>query len=124
MGRRLLVTGSRKWTNKDRLEATLRGVLEQWGNPSDATLVVGGAAGADTLAEGFWRSLNLPVEVYPVSAQDWDKFGPAAGPMRNGRMVETGADLCVGFIQGESRGTRDCMRQARHSRIPVFEVRG
>ena len=124
MAKRLLVTGSRKWTNPTAIEAALSTILTQWGNPEDAILICGGAEGADTMAERFWRSKGLPVESHPVTSEEWELYGKAAGPIRNGRMVDSGADLCVGFIHGEARGTRDCIRQARKARIAVVEVYG
>ena len=35
-------------------------------------------------------------------------------------MVNAGADLCLAFPLGESRGTRDCVRRADAAGIPVL----
>ena len=36
-------------------------------------------------------------------------------------MVDLGADVCLAFPLGESRGTRDCMRRASEAGIPVID---
>lgn len=56
---------------------------------------------------------------------NWDRFGRAAGPIRNQRMVDGGGDLCVAFSNGpieNSVGTRDCASRAEMAKIPVFLV--
>jgi hypothetical protein len=50
---------------------------------------------------------------------DWTTHGKAAGPIRNARMVALGADVCLAFPKGESRGTRGCMRLAEKAGIRV-----
>jgi hypothetical protein len=52
----------------------------------------------------------------------WDLYGKPAGPIRNGEMVKNGGDMCIGFARPGSRGTVDCMKQARKAGIPTFEV--
>jgi hypothetical protein len=37
-------------------------------------------------------------------------------------MVELGADFCIGFPLGESKGTRGCMELARKAGIPTFDL--
>jgi len=49
----------------------------------------------------------------------WDRQGNAAGPMRNKRMADLGAVLCLAFPKGESRGTWDCIKRANRAGIPV-----
>ena len=58
-----------------------------------------------------------------VFEADWDKYGPWAGPTRNTQMLKTpGVNLLVAFPgAGESRGTRNCISQARGLGIPVAE---
>ncbi|BBX09437.1 hypothetical protein MAIC_42400 [Mycolicibacterium aichiense] len=50
---------------------------------------------------------------------DWDQYGKAAGHIRNNHMVSLGADLCLPFPLGESRGTRGCMLAAQKAGIPM-----
>lgn len=50
---------------------------------------------------------------------DWDCWGKAAGPIRNGRMVR-GIDMLVAFPGGN--GTADCVRQAEAVGVRVLFV--
>jgi hypothetical protein len=80
-------------------------------------VVHGGAPGADTLADQIAVSRGWPTP--EVHAADWDGLGRRAGPARNQRMVERGADVCLAFPMAGSRGTWDCVRRAREAQIPV-----
>jgi len=113
---RILVTGSRNWTNAQAVWAALNEQLTERG---PFTLVVGDCpTGADSIAWGWAFSNGLTAEVHHA---DWDVHGRAAGPIRNRAMVESGADLCLAFPLGKSPGTRGCMRLAAAAGIPVKE---
>jgi len=95
------------------------------------TRVHGGAAyyiGADYIAKRCAQSLGIEVEEHPCEdpcdihgrAHMWKTLGRAAGPVRNQAMVFDGADVCLAFPLGESRGTWDCMRRAEEAGIPVI----
>jgi hypothetical protein len=113
---RILVTGSRNWTNDEAILAAFADYAGQ-----DVTLVSGACpTGADALAEEIAeRFLGWEVERHPA---DWDRHGKAAGPIRNQEMVDLGADVCLAFPLGESRGTRHCMAAAKRAGIPVVEA--
>lgn len=113
MSRRLLITGSREWTD----EAAVHGALLLWG---PGVVIHGAARGADRIAGALAARLGWPVEIYPA---DWDRHGRAAGTMRNRVMVERGAEVCLAFPLRGSRGTWDCVRRARAARIEVV-IRG
>jgi hypothetical protein len=115
-GLRVLVTGSRKWVDREAIYASM---IAQWDEAGrgETTLVHGAAKGADTLAASIAYELGWTVEPYPA---DWDQFGRAAGPIRNALMVSKGADVCLAFPFANSRGTIDCMRRCVIARIPVI----
>ncbi len=51
---------------------------------------------------------------------EWMKYGKAAGPIRNARMLAEGKpDLVVAFPGG--RGTADMLRRVREAGIEVIE---
>lgn len=52
---------------------------------------------------------------------DWANTYPSwkAGPKRNQRMVNDGANKCLAFIYGASRGTRNCANKAETAGISV-----
>jgi hypothetical protein len=128
---RVLVTGSRRLGTERDDEGFL--TAESWSQikwlrdmltiylSNGGTVVHGGCpTGADCIADNLSRDLGLvgvTVERHPA---DWSK-GRKAGPERNQGMVDLGADICLAFPLGESRGTRDCMRRARAAGIPVVD---
>jgi YspA, cpYpsA-related SLOG family len=108
--RRILVTGSREWTDKQTIHRALFD-HGRWGD----TLVSGSCpTGADRIAEDYWRAFG-PIERHPAK---WSE-GKSAGPRRNQEMVDLGADICLAFPLPESRGTRHCMEAANRAGIPV-----
>lgn len=123
---RILVTGSRDWSDRAAIERALGQALVDLTGTVDVephiaslvTVVHGGARGADTIAGEVAAALGCVVEVYEA---DWSQ-GKGAGPVRNDRMVALGARLCLAFPRGESRGTRDCMARAEAAGIPVRVV--
>lgn len=109
---RILVTGSRNWADR---KAVREALLETY--TSDlVTVVHGGAQGLDRIAGEVAAELGLIVESHPA---DWNTHGKRAGIMRNLAMIERGADVCLAFPLGESRGTRHCMGAAAKAGIPV-----
>jgi hypothetical protein len=114
---RILVTGSRNWTDLHTIAEALQRVA---GPGPGTTLVHGGAPGADTVAAHIAHSAGWTIEAFPA---DWDRFGQGAGPIRNAAMVKAGADHCLAFIRDESRGATGCARLAERAGIPVTYYR-
>lgn len=141
-GKRLLVTGSRYWTDHAIIARGLATALDDLADESGPTVLVhGDCRGADRIAASIWVArFGLPVEPHPA---DWDgpcraecarghrrrharggSFCPAAGMYRNIEMVESRIDLCLAFIAGGSSGSSKCARLAEGAGIEVrrFEV--
>lgn len=129
---RILITGSRTWSDEGTIWDALNDAIdEQAKNGEHEFVIVHGHCprGADAIADFYcedqagWRDnagQQLAVERHPA---DWKRNGRHAGPLRNQRMVDAGADLCLAFIRGNSRGATDCARRARTAGIPVKEWR-
>lgn len=123
---RILVTGSRNWTDTATIQAALIDALARYSTVGNPVLVHGGARGADTIAEQVWSGIafglggQIPFEL-EVHPADWERYGKRAGMVRNAEMVNRGARVCLAFPLGESRGTRGCMELARKAGIPVIE---
>lgn len=117
---RIIVTGGRDYTDQNTVARTLQYLyLAPFSKGDPPTLVSGGATGADRLAEQYARAYGWTVEVHHA---DWKTHGRAAGPIRNQKMADAGADLLVAFPGG--RGTADMVRRARKAGIPVQEPIG
>lgn len=98
---RILVTGSRTWTDRDTIRHALTGLWRKHG--PNITLVHGHCPrGADTIAHQ-WALDNtrnrVTAEPHPA---DWQRFGRAAGHIRNTRMVRLGADICLALARKAS----------------------
>ena len=116
---RVLVTGSRTWTDKDTIYAALDEVLAE--HPH-LTVVHGAARGADQMSVTWvmdrwtWQEADVSHEAHPAG---WDLHGKRAGMMRNAEMVRAGADVCLAFIKDKSPGATGCARLAEEAGIPV-----
>jgi hypothetical protein len=108
---RILVCGSRNFTNSEAIMAALLPYREA------ATVIHGGAPGADTLADVVARALGMDVLAYKA---DWKRHGKAAGPIRNQQMLDEGKpDLVIAFPLPGSIGTLDMITRARRAGIAV-----
>jgi hypothetical protein len=107
---KVIIAGGRDITDYELL---LRAVLNAG---FDFTAVIsGGARGADALGEQFAHECGLELFKFPA---DWDKYGRAAGPIRNKVMAEFG-DALIAIWDGKSRGTRNMIEQAYEKGIKV-----
>jgi len=109
MGERVAIIGSRNCPNREAVYAYIDAL------PDDTVVVSGGAPGVDDAAEHAARNRGLAVW---IERADWDRYGRAAGPMRNALIVAA-ADRLVAFWDGKSRGTADTIRKARAEGLPV-----
>jgi hypothetical protein len=131
---RVLVTGSRTWRDHDALFDALDQIAGRFAG-SEVILVHGAAGqGADKLvAEWAETRQAITPEPHPVTEADYDAHGKAAPLLRNTRMVELGADLCVTFIEQcgcprrpgphGTHGSVDCATKAAQAGIPLRHVR-
>ena len=119
---RLLVCGSRTWTDLPRLWEVLDRLVSEHGD-GQVVLIEGDARGADRLAGQLARARGWRLERYPA---DWSREGRAAGVRRNARMLQQGRpDLVVAFTIGplqQSRGTAGMVRRAQEAGVPVHLI--
>jgi predicted Rossmann-fold nucleotide-binding protein len=108
---RAIVCGGRKYKDSDAVRQALVEHTEE-----GAVIVTGGAMGADALARRIGLDLKRGHIIEEHDAK-WERYGKAAGPVRNQEMVNLGADLCIAFPGG--KGTRDCVQRCLAAGIPV-----
>lgn len=112
---RILICGSRNWSNRRAIRAALINC-----DPMTDTIVHGGAPGADRMAGEEAYKLGFQVEVHYAQ---WDLHGKSAGPIRNKKMLDSGLDKVYAFPLGRSPGTRHMIRIAEAADVEV-EVYG
>lgn len=114
----VLVSGDRNWQYYGAIEGVLKDLAHL---QSYWRLIHGAARGADSMADLAGHELGM--DVTPVPA-DWKTHGRAAGPIRNRKMLDMKPDLVVAFHNNleKSRGTKDCVVEARLRGIPVILV--
>lgn len=120
----LLVCGDRHWFDEALIEEEIRKAAPD--------LVIHGAArGADYLAGKVARRLGIKVEEFRAN---WDKYGKAAGPIRNQEMLDALLDYrngnaCVSALAfhsdiESSKGTKDMIRKLSLKSIDYVLVGG
>jgi len=113
---RVIVCGSRGWEDRERVE--LR--LSQLPPSPTTTIVHGDAPGPDRIAGSFGSLLGMTVESHPA---EWERLGKSAGRVRNEKMALLGADLCIAFWDGVSKGTKDMIDRCHLHGIEVEIIR-
>lgn len=122
---RILITGTRKGGLQEKVFEVLDEMYSQWvANGfalTDQFVIVHGAAPGVDRAASAWvhRHLGAKEEAHPATWTD----GKKAGPIRNQKMVDLGADLCIAFPIEGSIGTWDCVRKARKAGIETMVIR-
>lgn len=112
----VLVTGGRNFNDPAFISRHLHVIHA--GEPI-TLLIEGGARGADRIARNWAENRGIPVRTFPA---DWDKYGRAAGHIRNTQMLEEGKpDLVVVFPGGA--GTANMARQAEERREKGLRIR-
>jgi YspA, cpYpsA-related SLOG family len=129
---RVLVTGSREWTDAGHLRSELDALARE--HPEGLTVVHGDAKqGADRMASDWARrernaGRRVAEEAHPAN---WQRHGGHSGLLRNAEMVALGADLCLAWIvpcskpyckrpqPHGSHGASDCAERAVKAGIPV-----
>lgn len=112
-GLRLLVCGSRDWTDREMIRAELKRIRP-------VVVIEGECRGADTMARDEAHMLGIEVLRFPA---DWDGEGRSAGMKRNQKMLHEGhPDLVLAFhddINKPHCGTRNMLEIAEKARVPT-----
>lgn len=118
---RVLVTGSRDWDKRYKVNAVLRDVFSLADTLGATLLLVHGdcPTGADAMAQEWADRHSVKTERHPA---DWKKLGKGAGPRRNEIMVDLGADLVLAFARGSSPGTAQTIALARNAGLSTFVI--
>lgn len=139
--RRVLVTGSRNLKDATPVWEALIAQARIAGGVDQLIVIEGRCpyGGADLHAQDFCTRYGAINEPYPAlwdvpchddrnvahcrhlrHRKNGDVYYSCAGFIRNQRMVDAGADVCLAFPRGESKGTYDCAKRAKKAKIPVI----
>ncbi len=113
---RLLISGSRDFPDLDMVKKYVDTL------PPDTILLNGKARGVDNVARNQALFNDLIVQDFPA---EWNKFGKAAGFIRNHIMVDI-AEFVVCFWDGVSHGTKDVIDYTLQNEKPlvVYNIYG
>lgn len=114
--RRIIIAGMRTFTDYNRVKRAMC----RFAPLHDVEIISGTAEGADKLGERFATEYGLPLKRFPAN---WDKFGKAAGPIRNAQMAQYAAEeegILVAFWDGQSKGTKSMINEAGKRGLEVI----
>jgi hypothetical protein len=115
---RMLVTGSRTVTDKDRVFAILDAEMELLDGYGVAPVVVqGGARGVDSFARKWALARGYMAETHYPNYQRYGR--PRATHVRNQEMVRLGAHVVVAITKDASYGTKSTINKARRDNLIV-----
>jgi hypothetical protein len=112
---RVLFAGSQTWTDREPVKRRIAAV------PAESLVIVGGAPGADTIAEEEAKARG-DLYVARIDAL-WGHLRKRAGHARNGVMVDlldSDRDWMEAFWDGVSPGTAGCIARAEALRVPYY----
>lgn len=113
---KILVTGSRDWTDEQKI----RDYLHLYSGGKGTVLIHGACpTGADAIADKIASEWPWEIRRYPA---DWNKYGKRAGFIRNSVMVNLGPDICLAFIKNNSKGASMTARLAENVGIRTIRV--
>lgn len=107
---KIAIVGSRTFNDYAKLSEILNYFIEESGVCNfNITIISGGARGADSLGELYANNNNICTLIFKA---DWEKYGKAAGMIRNKDIVNN-ADVVIAFWDGESKGTKNSIDLAK-----------
>lgn len=102
----LIVAGGRDFTDREYMTREILSLVWKELANFQVVIIQGEARGADKLAKSVAEALKLRCVSCPA---EWDKFGNAAGPIRNTYMANNAHGL-LAFHDGESKGTTNMIQ--------------
>lgn len=111
--KKILVCGGRSFFDYKKICQILDQFISE-----EVIIIHGGASGADALANIWAITNNKEIREYKAN---WDKYGKAAGPIRNSKMLEENPNIVIAFPGG--RGTADMVFKSKQLNIKVIEVK-
>lgn len=111
----VLICGDRDWRDRKTIYNAVSKL-----DPENDFVIHGTQRGADSIGEEAAKRYRIPYAGIPPL---WEKYGKAAGPMRNRRMLRMfDIDEIWAFhsdLEGKSKGTKDMVELGKRNNIKV-----
>lgn len=118
MKTRVIVCGGRDFNDADKCNQALDFYLRESNDKYE--IISGHAKGADTLGEQYAISNNIELTLFQA---DWNKYGRAAGPIRNRQMLDYALKskaIIIAFWDGKSCGTKNMIDISTNAGVTVY----
>ncbi len=115
---KVIVAGTRYYKNQEFVDRKLDHLLQNFSKENIQIVEGGEPTGVDRRAREYAQKRGIDYRTFEA---DWDTHKKAAGPIRNREMAEYGTHL-VAFWDGESRGTKNMINEAKKKGLKVIVV--
>jgi hypothetical protein len=112
----LAIVGSRNFKKKWLMDGIIELWIKLYGIPK--SIVSGGCSGADKMAESCAKKNSISTIIFHAL---WNKYGNAAGPIRNKQIVDK-SDFMIAFLEEGSKGTKNSINLAKVKKIPLWII--
>lgn len=112
---KVIIAGSRHFSDYNLVENKL---LDLGVDKQHCLIISGLAYGVDMMGFDFARKYNKDIWVYPA---EWEKYGPAAGPIRNEQMAKV-ATHCIVIWDGKSKGSANMIKNAEKYNLKLINI--
>ena len=122
-GSKLIICGGRHFDDYEALERVVDKVISELNSSEESEIVSGHCQGTDLLGELYAEKHGLKCSVFPAK---WEKFGKAAGPIRNSEMIDYISDsenpMVIAFVGPNSKGTMDTVNKAVKAGFTIYKI--
>lgn len=112
---RVIIAGTRYFNDYELLRTSCNNLLSVKQRTHTVVIISGTARGADQMGERYARERGYEIRQFPA---DWEQYGKSAGHIRNAKMADN-ADALIAFWDGESKGTKNMIDNARRKGLAV-----
>ena len=112
---RVIIAGTRSFNDYELLRDSCNNLLSEKQRTHTVVVISGTARGADQMGERYARERGFQLRRFPA---DWEQYVKSAGHIRNAKMADN-ADALIAFWDGESKGTKNMIDNARRKGLAV-----
>ena len=116
MERKIVVGGCRNYNDYEAFKSHLDEIIKN--KNDEITIISGHCSGVDLMGERYAEENGFKIAIF---LPEWEKYGRAAGPIRNEKMVNA-ADLVIAFWDGKSKGTKSLIKYAEKQNKELVKV--